>query len=273
MAGAAAVASPNRTANSPVLESSGLSVGYGSLVVARNLKLAVDRGQVLLLMGPNGAGKSTTLRSLAGVLPTIAGTVSWRGEPMTGPLHRRISRGLGYVPDERGVISALTVSANLRLSHGSVTKALELFPELADHLGRKAGLLSGGQQKMLSLAIALCRDPVLLLADELSLGLAPQIVTRLLGAVRAAADRGAAVILVEQHAREALGIADTVAVLSHGRIDLSGPVGQVRAAAEELLAQGYLAPRQTRAEEAAGTRADGATASAVSHPRMTGDEK
>lgn len=224
-----------------ILDAVDLSVGYGSLTVARHVDLAVAPGQVLLLMGPNGAGKTTTLLTLAGALPPIAGAMTWRGQAMRGPIHRRVRNGLGFVPDERGVISALTVRANIRLGRGEVTRVLELFPELADHLDRRAGILSGGQQKMLALALALCRDPSVLLADELSLGLAPRIVGRLLGVVRAAADAGAGVVLVEQHARKALEIADTVAVLSHGRIELSGTRDAVAGDLERLLAQGYLA--------------------------------
>lgn len=185
-----------------------LAVGYGAMVVARHLHLGVAAGEVLLLMGANGAGKTTMLMTIAGSLPSLGGAISWDGRPLTGPVHRRVAAGIGVVPDERGSILRLSAADNIRLSGGSLDRALELFPELRPHLHRRAGLLSGGQQKMLSLALALSRSPSVLLADELSLGLAPQVVTRLLDVVRAAADAGAAVIIVEQHARRALGIAD-----------------------------------------------------------------
>ncbi|MGH9046925.1 MAG: ABC transporter ATP-binding protein [Acidimicrobiales bacterium] len=217
-----------------------LTVGYGQLTVARHLNFSVDAGEVLLLMGANGAGKTTTLLTIAGSLPALDGSVSWDGRPLVGPIHRRVSAGLSVVLDERGSISRLSAGDNLRLSGGSLSRALELFPELEPHLHRRAGLLSGGQQKMLSLAIALSRSPAVLLADELSLGLAPQVVVRLLKTVREAADSGAAVVMVEQHARRALEFADTVAVLTGGSIDLAGPVADVRAEVEEVLRMGYL---------------------------------
>jgi branched-chain amino acid transport system ATP-binding protein len=146
------------------------------------------------------------------------------------------------VPDERGAITRLTVDENLRLGPGDPARALELFPELREHRKRRAGLLSGGQQKMLALALALSGEPKVLLADELSLGLAPRLVDRLLDAVRAAASsNGVGVVLVEQHAHQALDIADDVVLLAHGRIGMSGPVAEVRSELDRVLASGYLA--------------------------------
>jgi branched-chain amino acid transport system ATP-binding protein len=217
-----------------------LTVGYGQLVVARDLDLLVASGEVLLLMGANGAGKTTTLMTIAGVLPALGGRTTWGGRALEGPVHRRVAAGIGVVLDERGSISRLSAAENLRLCGGSVARALELFPELQRHLDRRAGLLSGGQQKMLSLALALSRSPANLQADARCLGLAPQVVERLLAAVRTTADRGAAVVMVEQHARRALGIADRVAVLAGGTIEVAGPTAEVRAEVEAILAQGYL---------------------------------
>ena len=224
-----------------LLEVSELAVGYGPLTVAHDLNFEIFPGQVSLLMGPNGAGKTTTLLTIGGALPAKHGTVRWKGDPLVGPMHRRVDKGMAYLSDERGTISRLTAAENLRLAKGSVSHALALFPELSSHLHRRAGLLSGGQQKMLSLALALSRGPALLLADELSLGLAPQIVERLLLAVRQAADDGTAVLLVEQHARRALDIADTVSVLVNGRQLVSGPTREVRPEVERVLTGGYLA--------------------------------
>jgi branched-chain amino acid transport system ATP-binding protein len=226
---------------SAVLEAQGLTVGYGTLAVARELELRVQAGRVMLILGPNGAGKTTTLMTLAGALRPLSGEVRLAGECVTTPLHKRVQQGLAFVPDERGAITRLTVDENLRLGSGDPTRALELFPELRDHRKRRAGLLSGGQQKMLALALALSGKPMVLLCDELSLGLAPRLVDRLLDAVRAAAGDGVAVVLVEQHAHQALDIADDVVLLAHGRIVMSGPVSELRPDLERVLASGYLA--------------------------------
>ena len=223
-----------------VLSATGLSVGYGSLVVARDIDLALRPGEVTVLLGSNGAGKTTTLLTLAGALPTIAGEVTWHGTPLTSRMEQRARDGLALVPDERGVIAALTVAENLRLGLGDADRALELFPELADHLDRRAGLLSGGQQKMLAVGLALSAQPQAVLADELSLGLAPTLVRRLLRGVRTAADEGAAVLLVEQHAHQALEIADNAVLLVNGRIGLSGPAADVRERLNDVLRQGYM---------------------------------
>jgi branched-chain amino acid transport system ATP-binding protein len=226
---------------SAILEANGLTVGYGTLAVARELELRVEPGRVTLILGPNGAGKTTTLMTLAGALRPLAGEVRLAGECVTTPLHKRVQQGLAFVPDERGAITRLTVDENLRLGPGDPARAFELFPELRDHRRRRAGLLSGGQQKMLALALALSGKPKVLLCDELSLGLAPRLVDRLLDVARAAAADGVAVVLVEQHAHQALDIADDVVLLAHGRIEMSGPVSAVRAELDRVLASGYLA--------------------------------
>jgi branched-chain amino acid transport system ATP-binding protein len=137
-------------------------------------------------------------------------------------LFRRAKRGLAIVTEERSVFMGLSTAANLRLGRGETARALELFPELEKLLGRQAGMLSGGEQQILTLARALAGEPKLLLADELSLGLAPLIVERILRAVREAADRNVGVLLVEQHALQALQLADRAYVLRRGRIELEG---------------------------------------------------
>lgn len=226
---------------SAILEARGLTVGYGTLAVARELNLSVEPGRVMLILGPNGAGKTTTLMTLAGALRPLTGEVRLAGDLVTSPLHRRVQQGLAFVPDERGAITRLTVDENLRLGPGDPVRAFELFPELRDHHKRRAGLLSGGQQKMLALALALSGRPKVLLADELSLGLAPRLVDRLLDVVRAAAGDGVGVILVEQHAHQALDIADDVLLLAHGKVEMSGPVSEIRPELDRVLASGYLA--------------------------------
>jgi len=223
-----------------LLEARGLSAGYGSLAAVRDLDLQLGRGEIVALLGPNGAGKTTTLRTLAGALRPLGGEVLLNGRPTRAPLHRRSRQGLAYVPEERSVFMSLTAAENLRVGDGRPERALELFPELRPHLKRRAGLLSGGQQQILTLARALASGPQVLLADELSLGLAPLIVARLLEAVREAANRGVGVLLVEQHAQQALAVADRVYVLQRGRIALEGPADEIRGRLDELE-QTYLA--------------------------------
>lgn len=223
-------------AATPLLECRDLSAGYGALAAVRGLDLAVRAGQVVALIGPNGAGKTSTLLALAGELPLMGGEVRWMGEVTQAPMHKRCRSGLGFLTEERSVIMSLSVADNLRLAGVSNNTAWELFPELAPLERRTAGLLSGGEQQMLSLARALGREPRVLLADELSLGLAPLVVKRLLAAVRAAADEGVGVLLVEQHVRQALAIADHVYVMDRGSVVLSGPVAEVHERLDEIEA-------------------------------------
>jgi branched-chain amino acid transport system ATP-binding protein len=211
-----------------LLAADGVSARYGTVPVLRNVSLHVAAGEVVLLLGANGAGKTTTVRVLAGLLPNMSGTIDWRGQPFRGPLHKRVRQGLGYVPEERALISKLTVAENLRLGIGEPARALELFPELEKLQSRRAGLISGGEQRMLLLGRALAANPALVIADEMSLGLAPLIVQRLLGVVRQVADAGSGVLLVEQHARQALAVADRAYVLRRGTIVWSGSSAEAR---------------------------------------------
>jgi len=213
----------------PLVEAKGVDAGYGGVAAVRDLDLHVAPGEIVALLGPNGAGKTTTLLTLAGALKPIKGTISIDGRPTKAPLHRRAKRGLSIVTEERSVFMGLTTSANLRLGQGDPGRAVALFPELEPLLHRKAGQMSGGEQQILTLARALAAEPKVLLADELSLGLAPLIVQRLLRAVREAADRGVGVLLVEQHARQALKLADRAYVLRRGKVELEGDASDLLA--------------------------------------------
>lgn len=222
----------------PVLEARGLYAGYGDLAAVRDLDLYVNAGEIIALLGPNGAGKTTTLQTLGGALKPLKGEVVWEGEVTEAPLYRRVRRGLGFIPEERSVIGGLSVRENLALGRGTVAEALRLFPQLEPLLRRQAGLLSGGEQQMLTLARCLASKPKLMLVDELALGLAPIIVSSLLSSLRAAAlETGAAVILVEQQVRRALNVADRWYLLQNGSIAASG---QCEGTSIEELTAAYL---------------------------------
>jgi branched-chain amino acid transport system ATP-binding protein len=228
-----------------LLAAKGLDAGYGKLRIVADLDLEVHPGEVVALLGANGAGKTTTMLTLAGVLPPLGGEIAWAGKPTRAPLHWRARRGLALITEQRAVLMTMTVAENLRVTRCDRDRALDLFPELQEHLHRKVGLLSGGQQQMLALAWALSRPTTtLLLADELSLGLAPMLVERLLRVVRHAADSGIGVLLVEQHVHKALEIADRVYVLQRGRVQLSGRAEEMRDRIDEVQAS-YLAGAAT----------------------------
>ena len=187
----------------------------------------MEAGQVVLLAGRNGAGKTTTVMTLAGAIKPLSGQVRVRDRQSTLPLHRRVQQGLGLITEGRCVIRGLSVEENLRLGHGEVGIAFDHFPELERLRKVKAGLVSGGEQQMLVVGRVLAARPDVILADELSQGLAPIIVRRLLDALRAAADQGVAVLLVEQHLRLGLGIADHVYFLRQGRVHSSHTASSV----------------------------------------------
>jgi branched-chain amino acid transport system ATP-binding protein len=235
----------NATGPGHALVVSNLMAGYHEIPVVRELNLEVRAGEVVALLGPNGAGKTTTLETIAGLNRPISGTVEMSGESVGGvPAHVLARKGLALVPEGRALFPGLTVREHLRLagrrggSHEE--ELLEMLPELRKCLGRKAGLLSGGEQQMLAVGRALVARPRLLLVDEMSLGLAPVIVERLLPILRRAADGlGASVLFVEQHVALALEISDRAYVLTHGRIGLEGPAAELRER-RELLAASYL---------------------------------
>src|ERR1700760_3155929 len=211
-----------------------LSAGDRGVPVVRELNLEVRPGEVVALLGPNGAGKTTTLETIAGLNHPISGTVELSGEKVGGtPAYQLAGRGVALVPEGRALFPGLTVREHLRLAGGrrgaGGGELLEMLPELRKCLHRKAGLLSGGEQQMLAIGRALVSRPRLLLVDEMSLGLAPVIVERLLPILRRAADEmGASVLFVEQHIALALEVSDRAYVLTHGRIVLEGAAEELR---------------------------------------------
>lgn len=212
----------------PVLEAKKLCCGYGEAQVVTELDLYVNSGEIVALLGPNGAGKTTTLRCLSGEIRLQSGNLLWDGAPAQGPLHRRIRNGMGLVTEEKSVFMRLTTLENLKLGRIDPEEAFALFPELRNRAKVKAGQLSGGEQQMLTLARVLARKPRLLLADELSLGLAPLAVERLLAALRSAAADGVGVLLVEQHVSKVLEYANRAYVMNKGRIEMHGTSVELR---------------------------------------------
>ena len=205
-----------------VLSTSALNVGYGKATAVTNVDIEVHEGRIASLIGPNGAGKTTLLLALAGVLAPQNGEVSWLGKPTQAALHVRAKEGLRFVSEERAVFSTLSAEDNLTVGRVTREAVLEFFPELESHLKVRVGLLSGGQQQMLGIGVALARHPKVLLVDELSLGLAPQIVERLIEALRDAASRGCGVLVVEQQIERALRASDYTYVMRRGEIVLEG---------------------------------------------------
>ncbi len=237
-----------------------LHAGYLGIPAVRRLSLTVGSGEVVALLGPNGAGKTTTLSTIAGLLKTISGTISLGGEVITDrPAYKLARLGLSLVPEDRALFYGLTVRENLGLARGRETlpeeELLTMLPELEKCLGRKAGVLSGGEQQMLAVGRALISRPRLLLVDEMSLGLAPVIVERLLPILRRVADElGTGILFVEQHISMALEIADRAYVLNHGELVLEGDAAELRGN-RELVEASYLG--EERIDELVDTPAAG----------------
>ena len=232
-----------------LLDIKNLSSGYSGVPVVRGVNIHVNPGEVVAMLGPNGAGKTTTLLTVSGLLKVLEGSVTVLGEPANfGAPHKTARRGLAHVPEDRSLFFGLTVQENLRLGFrgnraaqaAGYERALELLPALKPLMGRRSGLLSGGEQQMLAMARALVGEPKVLLVDEMSLGLAPIIVERLLPIVRDIADEtGAGVLIVEQHVHLALDVCDRAYVMSHGEIVLEGSAAELKER-PDLLEASYL---------------------------------
>jgi branched-chain amino acid transport system ATP-binding protein len=227
-----------------VLETKNLTGGYGKVVAFRNVDLDLQGGQILAVLGPNGAGKSTLMMTLAGLLPRIAGDVLLNGSSLPSGKPAVANRsGVVLVPDNRALFTTLTVRENIEIARlpgqKNIDDVLDLFPALHPRLKLKAAALSGGEQQMLAMARGIVQRPKVFLVDEMSMGLAPLIFESLLPVVRNIASTGAAVVLVEQHIRLALEVADQAMVLVHGTVSLRGDADQFRKD-PSLLEAAYL---------------------------------
>jgi branched-chain amino acid transport system ATP-binding protein len=231
--------------NAPVLEIADLTAGYDHAAVIRGIDLDVAEGEIVALLGANGAGKTTTLRAISGLVHPMQGSIRFQGRDLRRVQpSERAKLGIAHVPENRGLFFGLTVAEHFRLGYRGerldAEVAYRYFPALADLRDRRCGLLSGGEQQMLAVGRALARRPTLLLLDELSLGLAPVIVERLLPVVREYAEEsGCGVVLVEQHIELALTIAHRGFVLSHGEIALHGDAEELQRN-HELLISSYF---------------------------------
>jgi len=256
----------------PLLEVKDLDVHYGGIHALQGVSLKVNAGEVVTLIGANGAGKTTTLRAISGLVSPSGGCVSFAGQQIAHhanagkapiwqralqrfgvggdhiPAHEIVKRGLVHAPEGRGIFANMTVAENLEIGaflredKDAIAKdrehALSLFPRLKERMAQSAGTLSGGEQQMLAIARALLSRPKLLLLDEPSLGLAPQIVALIFKIVRTIAADGTTILLVEQNAHMALGVANRAYVLEVGKVVLEGPAKEL--AKNDQIRKAYL---------------------------------
>jgi len=215
-----------------LLDVAGLDAGYGDLQVLTDVDLRVDDGEYVTVVGPNGAGKSTAMKSVFGLADRFDGTITFHGADITGlPPEDVIHEGVSYVPQTENVFPTLTVEENLRLGayilddvpQDRLDAVYERFPVLEDRLDETAGALSGGQQQMLAMGCALMLDPDLLLLDEPSAGLAPDLVEDMFDRIDDVNDAGTSILMVEQNAKEALRRCDRGYVLAQGENRYEGP--------------------------------------------------
>ncbi len=240
----------------PLLKVQDLDVRYGASRALFGVSLEVAPGTVLAVLGPNGAGKSTLARAVSGLVAPASGNVTFDGRDITGCSAHAVRRmGLTYVPEGRGIFPGLTVTDNLRMAVAqeprgqraeAIERAIEKFPVLGNRSSQRAGSMSGGEQQMLALARALAVSPKLLIADELSLGLAPLITESVFESLEDARRSGIAIILSEQFVHRALAMADHCVILSRGRVGWSGPASE---AGQEVIDR-YLGEAETATSQA-----------------------
>jgi branched-chain amino acid transport system ATP-binding protein len=247
-------------ATNEALQLEGITVARGGREVVSDVSLEIPQGEVTALLGPNGAGKSSLVLAVAGVLPVQGGSVRVGEQRLTGRRPEKVrAAGVAVVPEGRRLLPELTVDDNLQVATYSLpqlvarerrAEALELFPELKPRLDAKGRSLSGGEQQMVVLAQALVSQPKFILIDELSLGLAPVVLKRLIPTIRTVAESGVGVLLIEQFATIALGLAHRAYVLEGGRLRFSGLASELKER-PELLESAYLL-RGSPGEDGAG---------------------
>jgi len=235
------------TVQAPLLQASGLLGGYGGMDILQGVDLAVDVGEVVVVVGPNGAGKSTAMKALIGLIPLKAGKVVYAGDDITGEAPERlVARGIAYVPQERNVFRSMSVEDNLAMGAyirrddlgPTFAKVYALFPALKDKRRQRVGELSGGQRQMVAIARALMIEPKLLLLDEPTVGLSPKVIGEIFDCILAINRAGVGILMVEQNARAALSIAHRGYVLATGRnrfTDTAGALLGNREVAEAFL--------------------------------------
>jgi branched-chain amino acid transport system ATP-binding protein len=234
------------TTDAPLLELRHVDAGYGPFRSLFDVSFGVRPHSVTALLGANGSGKTTVVRVVSGLVKPTAGAVIFEGRDITGRRAYKVARlGITHAPEGRSVFASLTVEENLLLTfrelfgrkhcRDAAEKAFDMFPRLGERRRQVAGSLSGGEQRMLSLARVLVAEPRLLVTDELSLGLAPVIIDEVYKTLATIRDHGVSLLIVEQHVRRALNLADDVVVLLKGRVALSGSAAEVGDLTESLL--------------------------------------
>ena len=232
-----------------MLKITDLNVYYGFIHALKGINIEVSKGEIVTLIGSNGAGKSTTLGAISGLVKSSSGTIEFDGESITNlPAHKIVDKRISLSPEGREVFPALTVEENLRLGaysrsnrgeiSGSFERVYDLFPRLKERIKQTAGTLSGGEQQMLAIGRALMSSPELLLLDEPSMGLAPNLVLMIFDLIKSINEQGTTILLIEQNANMALSIANRAYVLETGNIALSGDAREL--ANDRRVKKAYL---------------------------------
>ena len=231
-----------------ILNVDGINVYYGSIHAIKDVSFSVREGEIVTLIGANGAGKSTILKTVAGLLRSRTGSISFMEEPLnTIPPHKIVTRGLALVPEGRQIFQQMTVAENLEMGaftrnssevRPGLEKIYDQFPRLAERRGQIAGTLSGGEQQMLAIGRALMSRPKLLMLDEPSMGLAPILVDQIFAIIQTLNRKGTTILLVEQNAQMALSVADRGYVLETGKIVSAGTGKQLLT--DESVKKAYL---------------------------------